>query len=80
MQIHLRCLWNPCWSSNERRLKLQLTDDGEKSKTIEEIMMENNQYGNQNPFELPDNSMTKEEKLIESYTPKPNERLYRPFK
>ena len=50
-------------------------DDGEKSKTIEEIMMENNQYGNQNPFELPDNSMTKEEKLIESYTPKPNKDL-----
>jgi len=47
-------------------------DEGEKSKTIEEIMMENKQYGNQNPSELPDNSMTKEEKLIESYTPKPN--------
>ena len=50
-------------------------DDKEGSKSIEEIMMENNQYGNQNPFELPDNSMTKEEKLIETYTPKPNKKL-----
>jgi hypothetical protein len=51
------------------------TDDGTKKKSFEEIMMENNQYGDQNPFKIEDNTMSGKEKLIETYTPQPSKKL-----
>ena len=49
--------------------------DGSKELTSFEKMMTNDQFGNQDPTALPDNSMTAKEKLIETYTPKPNKTL-----
>lgn len=60
------------WGSQETDVGNLNTAGGVRKKSFQETMMENNQWGNQNPYKEADNSLSRKEKLIKAYTPNQN--------